>query len=506
VTSTIVSRPRPNQLPPDAVGARQPVILLVAVVVSAGVVLRAWSHSPLWLDEVQTVQFAKLPLSDLHAALRTDGAPPLYYVLLHGWISLFGAGDWTVRALSMLASVLALPLVWCLARRLGASREVAGIALVLSAVNPWSVRYAGEARMYSLVALEVLLGALALLRLRERVDRRGVLAVAASTAALLYTHYWAQFLLATVGAGLLWAIWRRPGERAFAVRAVLGLVLGGLSFLPWVPTMLYQARHTGSPWANPPGLHSLAQLPEDWYGGNGVAGRVGAVLVVIGLLFALAVRTAALLAAISAVTLLLALGATLAATDGAMEGRYTAVVVPLVLVVLAMGIDRIPRRAGIALLTAFVVVGLSASTTMATGLHSRAGRLADLLNMQARPGDLIVYCPDQLAPAVEARLHLDGVTRLELPTEPNPLVINWVAYADRVDAISLPTTAAQIESHVRNNPSTAVWWVGGSRYRTHQQLCGPLHSRLVADLGRPSVLVANTGQAFERPVLERFAR
>jgi hypothetical protein len=504
LTSTIVSRPRPEQIPPDAVGERRgALVLLVAVLVSAGVVLRAWSHSPLWLDEVQTVQFAKLPLSDLHAALRTDGAPPLYYVLLHGWISAFGDGAWTVRVPSMLASVATLPVAWLVARRLGATREVAAIALVLFAVNPWSVRYAGEARMYSLVALEVLLGTLALLRLRDRADRVGVLAVAASTGCLLYTHYWAQFLLATVGGGLLLVCWRRPRERAFAGRAVLGLVCGGLTFLPWVPTMLYQARHTGAPWASRPGLHLLAQLPQDWSGGNGPAGTVGGLLLVAGVLVALFRRVGLVLAAISAVTVLVALGAAMAATEGAFEGRYTAVVLPLVLLVLALGIGTLPRRAAAVVLAAFVMVGLTASTTMATALHSRAGRVADALNKQARPGDLIVYCPDQLAPAVEARLHLDGVTRLELPTQPNRLVINWVDYADRIAAVSLPAIAAQIEGTAKSH---AVWWVGGLRYRTHNQLCGELHRRLLAGLGSSSVLVPNTGQAFERPVLERFGR
>jgi hypothetical protein len=212
------------------------------------------------------------------------------------------------------------------------------------------------------------------------------------------------------------------------------------------------------------------------------------------------------LAAIIVATLLLALGAAMASTDGAVEGRYTAVVVPLVLLVLAMGVTRLPRRFGAVLLAALVVVGLSASTTMATALHSRAGRLADLLNSQARAGDLIVYCPDQLAPAVEVRLHVDGVTRLELPHQPNRLMINWVDYNDRIAALSLTDTAAQIEQVAKSGPGAAVWWVGGFKYRTHDAFCGALHARLLTDLGPSSVLVSNTGQAFERPVLERFGR
>jgi len=107
---------------------------------------------------------------------------------------------------------------------------------------------------------------------------------------------------------------------------------------------------------------------------------------------------------------------------------------------------------------------------------------------------------------VEVRLHVDGVTRLELPNQPNPLVINWVDYTDRIAALSPADTAAQIDRHARSATGAAVWWVGGFKYRTHDAFCGALHSRLLTDLGPSSVLIPNTGQAIERPVLERFGR
>ena len=44
-----------------------------------------YTRSDLWLDEALSVNIARLPLVDLHEALRHDGAPPLYYVLLHFW-------------------------------------------------------------------------------------------------------------------------------------------------------------------------------------------------------------------------------------------------------------------------------------------------------------------------------------------------------------------------------------------------------------------------------------
>lgn len=490
----------------------------MVLAVLAGIALRLWAHSAFWLDEAQTVAFAKQPISHLHGLLRTDGAPPLYYVLLHGWIKAFGDGVWAVRSLSMLASVLALPAAWLVARRLGGDREFAWITVVLFAVNPWLIRYAGEARMYSLVVLEVLLGMLALLRVRRRGDRLGTFALAFCAADLLYTHYWAQFLLATVGAGLVLVAWRRPAERRFAGRALLGLALGALTFLPWVPTMLYQAQHTGAPWADPPNLGSLAALPQNWSGGYATAGTLGTLLLVVMLALAIFLRrtpdgavtlarpggTSAWLAAVTGVTLLLALGAAIAG-NGAVVGRYTAVVVPLVLLLLALGVARLPQPAAAAVLAGFVVLGLSTGVTAATSPHTNAGRVADVLNASAREGDLIVYCPDQLAPAVEARLDVTGVSRLELPSQANRSVVNWVDYTQRVAAINVKATATRIEAFLKADPGASVWWVATWDYRTHARVCAPLYDRLLAGLGLPTVLVGDTG-AYEHPGLARFTR
>ena len=95
------------------------VVVLGVLVVLAGVVLRFVTTSALWLDETLTVNIARLPLSQLQDALKHDGAPPLYYVLLHGWTSVFGTGDLAARSLAGVISVLTLPVVWCCGRRLG---------------------------------------------------------------------------------------------------------------------------------------------------------------------------------------------------------------------------------------------------------------------------------------------------------------------------------------------------------------------------------------------------
>ena len=176
-------------------------ILAVAGVIAVGVALRFFARSDLWADEVLSVNIARLPFSELQEALKHDGAPPLYYALLHVWMQIFGTGNEAVRALSGVFGVAALIPAWYAGRRLDQRRVAAGLqapgsrtiawaAVLLLAASPFAIRYATEARMYSLLMLLVFLGYLALLRVFDRPSGGRLFCLAAVAGLLLYTHYW----------------------------------------------------------------------------------------------------------------------------------------------------------------------------------------------------------------------------------------------------------------------------------------------------------------------------
>ena len=174
----------------------------VVLVVAAGLVLRFWTRSGLWLDEALTVDVARLPLHEIPNALKHDGAPPLYYYLLHFWMDLFGQSNDAVRALSGVISVLTLPVAWLCGRRFG-GRVEAWTVLVLLASAPFAVYYATEARMYTLVIFLTGCGFLALQRAVSAPRPGNLVAVAVVTAALLYSQYWSVYL---VGMVMIWLI------------------------------------------------------------------------------------------------------------------------------------------------------------------------------------------------------------------------------------------------------------------------------------------------------------
>ncbi len=244
--------------PPERVGRWG--LYLASIVIVAGVAGRFLAPSGLWLDEALSVNIAKLPLEQMPGALVQDGSPPLYYLLLHYWMSLFGQGDFAVRALSGIISVATLPLLWAAGYRVG-GRPTAWAALLLGASSPWAIYYATDTRMYSLMAFEAVLWFLAVRRALELPSRGRLLAVGLVTGALMYTHYWDLYL---VGVGLAWALWRSWAERRTAKHApyarpgaaekVLWAMLGGVAvWLPWSPVFVFQALHTGTPWTTPPG-------------------------------------------------------------------------------------------------------------------------------------------------------------------------------------------------------------------------------------------------------------
>jgi uncharacterized membrane protein len=106
----------------------------------------------IWGDEGSSLLLANYSLGGIWEHAAFDVHPPLYFMLLHGWIGLFGEGILSIRSLSAVAGIATVGLGVCLVDRL-ATRRAAIIAGVLLALLPTAVRYSQEVRMYSLLGL-----------------------------------------------------------------------------------------------------------------------------------------------------------------------------------------------------------------------------------------------------------------------------------------------------------------------------------------------------------------
>src|SRR5262249_19026093 len=123
---------------------------------------------------------------------------------------------------------------------------------VVFALSPYAIRYATETRMYALVMFLVAWGYLVLVKALEAPRLGWCATVAVLTAALLYTHNWSWWLVATVGVFVLGVGWRarEPIRRRAALWVVVAMVAGGIAYLPWFDTVREQLAKTGTPWGD----------------------------------------------------------------------------------------------------------------------------------------------------------------------------------------------------------------------------------------------------------------
>jgi mannosyltransferase len=525
------------------------ITVLCWVGIAAGVVARFVPRPDLWLDEALSVNIASVPLGDLADALRRDGHPPLYYVLLHAWTSIGSTGsDWWVRALSGVISLATIPLAWVAGRRIAArvagrsggspdagTLRLAGlVAATVMAVLPYGIRYGSETRMYALVMVLVLAGHPLLDDLwsgrtegaRTRWRAGGLTLV---TAALLWSHYWAMWLAAAVGIIALVAWWHahrsgdRPRRRG-ASAAIAGLIGGGVLFLPWLPVLAYQSENTGTPWGEVIRPTTMVLVSIVDAAGRPVAepqllSYVFVALVLVALfgrvtttgtpptevVVAEARSVPRVRVELAVIGLTLAIGwAASAAASGTFQARYAAVVMPLWALCIAAGLVTLRPRGAVAAVLAVVVAGsmVSAAIEVATP-RSQAGVVADAIAEDVAalptgaPPPVVLTCPDQLGPAlaraVAARAGGAAPQVVPYPAAGDPRYVDWVDYAERNAAADPDRFVDEVTGPLP--PGTTVYYVFTTGYLTFGDDCELLAQRL-AQTSEQSVLVEADGRTY----------
>jgi mannosyltransferase len=194
-------------------------VLVLATVISA--VLRSrYLSGQFWMDEALSVGISSHSLSSIPTVLRHDGSPPLYYLVLHVWMSVFGSSESATHALSLLFGLLTVPAgAWAAWSLFG--RWAAVIAGVLFALNPFLTAYSQETRMYTLMTLLGLLASTAFIH-SFIYRRRGYLVLfVVSQALMLYTHAWGIFFGIGTALALIPVWWVSEEPRAILKDALV---------------------------------------------------------------------------------------------------------------------------------------------------------------------------------------------------------------------------------------------------------------------------------------------
>jgi uncharacterized membrane protein len=164
-------------------------------------------------------------------AKDTPLMPPLYFALVRCWVGVFGDSIATIRAFSAVVSLFVFPAIYWLCWELFNSSLVGWIAIAITAVCPYQVLYAQEARPYILWAVTILLSSACLLR-AIRINKPlnwGIYAIALT--ASLYTHLFSVFV--AVGQGIYLLIIERFRLNKILINYLLSSLAAFLLFFPW---------------------------------------------------------------------------------------------------------------------------------------------------------------------------------------------------------------------------------------------------------------------------------
>ncbi|MBV9816884.1 MAG: glycosyltransferase family 39 protein [Solirubrobacterales bacterium] len=252
---------------------------LVALMALSAFMRSRYLGGQLWMDEAITTGIATHHLGQIPGVLRQDGNPPLYYMLLHVWISILGDSENATHALSLIFGVLTIPAAaWGAWQAFG--RRAGVMAAILFAFNAWLTAYAQETRMYELMGLLGVLATTGFLLGFVLRRRRYLILFAVSLALMLYTHSWGTFTFAGMAIALIPALLASDDRRGLLRDAVASFVGAGILYLPWLPTLLYQVAHTAAPWDSPPRLGAPVQISRNLLGGD----RITVILVLAALI------------------------------------------------------------------------------------------------------------------------------------------------------------------------------------------------------------------------------
>jgi len=245
-----------------------PHVLLVGVVLMVASTRILQARESLWLDELHTAWVAAGTLASVAARAAAGNQSPLFFWSEWALVHLFGASEWTLRALSLLAGSLLPVALFAVTARWTDSKWLGLVPAWLVAIDPQAIYYGTEARPYAVIQLLAVCHMALFADTVERPTTARRMAVVVGMVLMFYLHYTALLLLA---AEVVYFAARRFSSHTDTTYrwSTLGLDVAAVAVLSlgaWTNLQAVYARHTN--WesfvAQRSLLEGLLMVPWAW--------------------------------------------------------------------------------------------------------------------------------------------------------------------------------------------------------------------------------------------------
>lgn len=197
---------------------------LLLLILLLGWGLRLWrlDDQELRGDEVFGYFFSLRPIADMVQATvdLQEPHPVASYVVQQHWLAWAGHSEFVLRFTSVWFGLLAVALLWRLARALDLTRSAALLATLLLAISPYAIWHSQDARMYSMSLALTTASTWLMIAWLQRQRHAWAIAYVIICWLALHTHYFTVFVLVAQNLFILVGALQQPrpmGSRRFTL-------------------------------------------------------------------------------------------------------------------------------------------------------------------------------------------------------------------------------------------------------------------------------------------------
>jgi mannosyltransferase len=217
------------------------------------------NYPPVSNDEPFSIYHAQMDIPSIVYQLSLGNNPPLFEVLLHYWIKIFGISTFSVRFLPMLFSAATAVVVYQIGYRFF-NKNVAIWAALLFSFSNSQFFFTHQARVYTLFTLLASLSFYAFLRLYEKPEKKLLLFwLFFWNILLIYSHYFGLWI--PVIQAFACIVIKEVRQRIFKSFCIVSIALL-LAYMPFLMTFISRFLVSASKgtWVQPVGFEAIYLL------------------------------------------------------------------------------------------------------------------------------------------------------------------------------------------------------------------------------------------------------
>lgn len=243
--------------------------LLLILSIAAFLRIYHLDFQSLWMDEIYTMNVSSpsLTFSQFHnEMILREGFPYLYFLLLKTMYFFFGYTSFTARFLSVIAGVLAVFLIYKIAKKL-VDYQTGLIAALLLAINEYQIYISQDARPYTLYLAAIIFSYYRLIFFIEKKDSKNTIYYALSVGILLNINFFS--LINLLSQAVLIILYFSINKEIFLFRNIknfiIVLIIAAVMFLPNVD-MLLKLLKMNNFWVERPNSDSFNLMFKEFLG------------------------------------------------------------------------------------------------------------------------------------------------------------------------------------------------------------------------------------------------